>query len=96
MSKITLIFAALALILTGCAGEIKSYQGGPVGGVCVKYMASGWTGAETPQDAVCRDGSTPRLQYLQWITESGSCEPTQSVDIRGGKAGIRRVFGCGK
>jgi hypothetical protein len=97
MSKTALIFGALALVLAGCAGRItEQRETHRVGDVCAKYIGSHDIGVEADPNRSCPDGSSPKLQYLQWITESGNCEPKQTDAIRGGIAGIRRVYWCGK
>jgi len=104
MSKASGILAIAAFALVGC---VTSEEGAPdpygmrhgnggMGTLCVAWVHRQGSGVDTDSTATCKDGSKPALYYAQWFSDNSACTVNKAEDVKGGLAGIRRVFGCAK
>ena len=96
------ILAIATFALAGCVTSedapdpygMRRGNGG-LGTICIQWIQEQGSRVETDSTATCKDGSKPRPYYAQWLSDDRSC-PVDAQSVKGGIAGVRRVWGCGK
>lgn len=98
MNRLAILIAAA--LLAGCITDnppdpYKLSQGNAgLGTICNYWAVPEGSRIEADSTATCKDGTAPRLYYVQWLSDNRACTITTPEDVKGGK--MRRVWGCRK